>query len=102
VGRIGTANGTKGQLRSIIHAQTIRSTLAIGGSEACNVAEAEGAKESEEEHRGALMRDMQGTAVEKLAMFEKLRARGAFEGVDRRELMKLENMLRTFAAMEKV
>jgi hypothetical protein len=67
-----------------------------------SVAEAEGAKESEEEHRGALMRDMQGTAVEKLAMFEKLRARGAFEGVDRRELMKLENMLRTFAAMEKV
>jgi hypothetical protein len=34
-------------------------------------------------------------------MFEKLRARCAFEGVDRRELMKLENMLRTFAAMEK-
>jgi len=44
---------------------------------------------------------MQGTAGEKLAMFEKLRERGAFEGVDRRELTKLENMLRTFAAAEK-
>lgn len=34
-------------------------------------------------------------------MFEKLRERGAFEGVSQRELMKLENMLRTFAAAEK-
>ena len=49
----------------------------------------------------ALMRDMQGSAAEKLAMFEKLRERGAFDGVDRRELLKLENMLRTFAATEK-
>ena len=48
-----------------------------------------------------LLRDMQGTAAEKFAMFEKLRERGAFDGVDRRELLKLENMLRTFAAMEK-
>jgi len=48
-----------------------------------------------------LLRDMQGTAAEKLAIFERLRARGAFEGVDRRELLKLENMLQTFAAMEK-
>ena len=48
-----------------------------------------------------LARDLQGTAVEKLAMFEKLRERGAFDGVDRRELLKLENMLRTFAAMER-
>ena len=48
----------------------------------------------------ALLRDMQGSAAEKLAMFEKLRERGAFAGVDRRELLKLENMLRTFAAME--
>ena len=47
------------------------------------------------------MRDMQGSAVEKLAMFEKLRERGAFAGVDRRELLKLENMLRMFAATEK-
>ena len=48
-----------------------------------------------------LLRDMQGTAAEKLAAFEKLRARGAFEGMDRRELLKIENMLRTFAAAEK-
>ena len=27
------------------------------------------------------LRDMQGTAAEKLAAFEKLRARGAFEGM---------------------
>ena len=49
----------------------------------------------------ALMRDMQGTAAEKLAAFEKLRARGAFDGMDRRKLLKIENMLRTFAAAEK-
>jgi len=49
----------------------------------------------------ALMRDMQGSAVEKLAMFEKLRERGAFEAVNRRELLKLEDMLRTFAATKK-
>ena len=49
----------------------------------------------------ALLRDMQGTAAEKLAAFEKLRARAAFEGMDRRELLKIENMLRTFAATEK-
>jgi len=47
----------------------------------------------------ALLRDMQGTASEKLAAFEKLRSRGEFEGMDWREL-KIENMLRTFAAME--
>ena len=33
-----------------------------------------------------LMRDMQGTAAEKLALFEKLKARGGFDGEDRREL----------------
>ena len=49
----------------------------------------------------ALLRDMEGTAAEKLAAFEKLRARGAFDGMDRRELLKIENMLRTFAATEK-
>jgi hypothetical protein len=49
----------------------------------------------------ALLRDMQGTAAEKLATFEKLRARGAFDGMDRRELLKIENMLQTFAATEK-
>jgi len=30
-----------------------------------------------------LLRDMQGTTAEKLAAFEKLRARGAFDGMDR-------------------
>ena len=49
----------------------------------------------------ALLRDMQGSAAEKLAMFKKLRERGAFAGVDRRELLKLENRLRTFAATER-
>jgi hypothetical protein len=48
-----------------------------------------------------LMRDMQGTAAEKLALFEKLRAAGGFAKVPRTELQKVENMLRTFAAMEK-
>jgi hypothetical protein len=49
----------------------------------------------------ALLRDMQGTAAEKLALFEKLKERGGFAGEDRRELMKVERMLRTFAATEK-
>ena len=48
----------------------------------------------------ALLRDMQGTASEKLALFEKLKARGGFDGEDRAELRKVENVLRTFAAME--
>jgi hypothetical protein len=48
-----------------------------------------------------LMRDLQGSAAEKLALFEKLKARGGFDGENRRELMKVENMLRTFAGMEK-
>jgi hypothetical protein len=48
-----------------------------------------------------LLRDMQGTAAEKLALFEKLKARGGFNGQDHRELLKVERMLRTFAAMEK-
>ena len=32
-----------------------------------------------------LLRDMQGTAAEKPALFEKLKARGGFDGQDRRE-----------------
>ena len=48
-----------------------------------------------------LLRGMQGTAAQKLAAFEKLQARGAFGGMDRRELAKVENMLRTFAALVK-
>jgi hypothetical protein len=34
----------------------------------------------------ALLRDMQGTAAEKLALFEKLKARGGFAGEDRAKL----------------
>ena len=49
----------------------------------------------------ALLRDMHGTAVQKLALFEKLKARGGFAGEDRAELLKVERMLRTFAATEK-
>ena len=49
----------------------------------------------------ALLRDMQGTAQEKLALFEKLKARGGFAGEDREELLKVEKMLRTFAVTEK-
>ena len=48
-----------------------------------------------------LLRDMQGLAADKLALFEKLKARGGFDNEDRRELVKVENMLRTFAATEK-
>jgi hypothetical protein len=44
---------------------------------------------------------MQGTAAEKLARFEKLMARGGFDGEVQAELLKIERMLRTFAAMEK-
>jgi hypothetical protein len=46
----------------------------------------------------ALLRDMQATAAEKLALFEK---KGGFDDEDRRELLKVENMLRTFTATEK-
>ena len=49
-----------------------------------------------------LLRDMQGTAAEKLALFEKLKARGGFDGEDRVELLKVERMLRTFAAKSTV
>jgi len=48
-----------------------------------------------------LLRDIQGTAAEKLALFEKLKARGGLNGQDHHELLKVERMLRTFAAMEK-
>jgi hypothetical protein len=49
----------------------------------------------------ALLRDMQGTAAEKLAPFEKVKVRGGFAGEDRVEI-KVERMLRKFAATEKV
>lgn len=48
----------------------------------------------------ALLRDLQGTAAEKLALFEKFKARGGFASEDRAELLRVERMLRTFAATE--
>jgi hypothetical protein len=66
----------------------------------CDVAEAEGA-ETEEECRGGAHARHAGTAAEKLALFEKLKAAGGFAKEDRAELLKVEKMLRTFAAMEK-
>lgn len=48
-----------------------------------------------------LLRDMQGTPTEKLALFEKLKAAGGFANASPGELRKVERMLRTFAAMEK-
>jgi len=44
---------------------------------------------------------MEGTAAEKLALFEKLKVCGGFAGEDRAELLRVERMLRTFAATEK-
>ena len=48
-----------------------------------------------------LLRDMQGTAAEKLALFEKLRAAGAFVNEPVTALGEAEKMLRAFAAMER-
>jgi hypothetical protein len=48
-----------------------------------------------------LLWDMRGTAAKKLALFEKLKARGGSAGEDRVELLTVERMLRTFAATEK-
>jgi hypothetical protein len=48
-----------------------------------------------------LMRDVQGTAAEKLRMFEKVRAAGGFANEDPADLAEAEKMLREFAAMEK-
>jgi hypothetical protein len=48
-----------------------------------------------------MVRDMQGTAGKKLSLFEKLKARGAFGGEDRAELLTVKNMLRAFAATKR-
>jgi len=48
-----------------------------------------------------LMRDMQGSAAQKLAMFEKVRGAGGFAKEDPAELEEAEKTLRAFAAMEK-
>jgi hypothetical protein len=47
----------------------------------------------------ALMRDVQGTAAEKLALFEKLKA-GRSANACAAELRKIETILRTFVAMK--
>jgi len=44
---------------------------------------------------------MQGTAAEKLALFEKLKAPGGFASASAAELRKVEGLLQTTAAMEK-
>jgi hypothetical protein len=43
----------------------------------------------------------QGTAAEKLVLFEKLKTREGFAGEDRAALLRVERMLRRFAAPEK-
>ena len=48
-----------------------------------------------------LMRDVQGSAAAKLAMFEKVRAAGGFAKEDPTDLEEAEKMLREFTAMEK-
>jgi hypothetical protein len=48
-----------------------------------------------------LMRDVQGSATEKLRMFEKVRAAGGFSKEDPDDLAEAEKMLRAFAGMEK-
>jgi hypothetical protein len=44
-----------------------------------------------------LLRELQGTPAEKLAAFREIKAAGGFDGEDRCELLRAENMLRTFA-----
>ena len=48
-----------------------------------------------------LMRDVQGSAADKLRMFEKVRAAGGFANERPADLAEAEKMLREFAAMEK-
>jgi len=47
------------------------------------------------------MRDIQGSAASKLAMFQRIRAAGGFQNEDPVELNVAEDLLRTFAAAEK-
>jgi hypothetical protein len=48
-----------------------------------------------------LMRDIQGSPAEKLALYQKVKAAGGFAKEDPKELKEAEDMLRTLAAMEK-
>lgn len=49
----------------------------------------------------SLMRDLQGSAAEKLRMFQMVRAAGGFANENPAELDEAEKMLRDFAAIEK-
>jgi len=49
----------------------------------------------------SMMRDLQGSAAEKLRMFEKVRAAGCFANEHPADLAKAEKMLREFAGMKK-
>jgi hypothetical protein len=49
----------------------------------------------------SLMLDVQGSAAQKLEMFEKVRAAGGFAKEDPADLAEAEKMLRAFVAMEK-
>ena len=49
----------------------------------------------------SLMRDVQGSAAEKLRMFEKVRASGGFANEHPADLAEAEKKLREFVAMEK-
>jgi len=49
----------------------------------------------------SLMRDLQGSAAEKLRMFQKVRAAGGFAKEDPADLAEAEKMLREFVAMER-
>jgi len=44
---------------------------------------------------------IEGSPAEKLALLEKLKARGGLDAEDQAELLQVENMLRTFPATEK-
>ena len=48
-----------------------------------------------------LMRDLQGSAAQKLAMFERVRVAGGFANELPADLAEAERMLREFVAMEK-
>ena len=48
-----------------------------------------------------LMRDIQGSPAEKLALFQKVKDAGGFAKEDPKDLKEAEDMLRTFAAVEK-
>ena len=61
-------------------------------------------KRKERKHKSialTLSRDLKGTAAQKLAMFEKIRAAGGFANEDPADLAQADSMLREFAAMEK-